>query len=188
MLTNIPNLLTIFRIISIPLLIALFYIGGATAMWTAGALYGLAGLSDFLDGYYARKYKQVSAFGRFLDPIADKLVVVVALFLLVAFDNLEGYWVLSAIVIIVREILISGLREFLGPYNVQVHVTKLAKWKTTFQMVFIGFLIIGEHGESVVPYTVEIGQYGLVLAAVITVITGWDYLKTGYKTIQDLDS
>lgn len=188
MLTNIPNLLTIFRVAVVPLLVALFYIGGAKAIWTAVIVFGLAGISDYLDGYFARKLKQISAFGRFMDPIADKLLVIVALFLVVAFDHLQGFWIISAIVILIREILISGLREFLGPYNVQVPVSKLAKWKTTVQMIFIGFVLAGEYGEALIPHAVKIGNYGLVLAAIITVITGWSYLKTGYKTIQDLDA
>lgn len=188
MLTKIPNLLTIFRIIVVPVLVVLFYIGGAAAIWTAVVLFALAGISDYFDGYFARSMQQTSAFGRFLDPIADKLVVIVSLFLVVGFGHLQGLWMLAAIVIIAREIMVSGLREFLGPYNVVVDVTLLAKWKTTIQMVFTGFLIAGEYGPTLVPYAIEIGHYGIVFAAVITVITGWDYFKTGYKTVQKLDT
>ena len=113
--------------------------------------------------------------------------MVVSLVLVIAFEHLQGYWILAALVIIMREIMVSGLREFLGPYNIQVDVTKLAKWKTTIQMLFIGFLVAGDYGPDLVPYAVEIGHYGLVIAAVITVITGWDYMKTGYKAVQDMD-
>lgn len=186
-LTNLPNMLTIFRVAVVPLLVVLFYIGGPAAIWTAVAVFALAGASDYLDGYFARTMKQTSDFGRFLDPIADKLIVIVSLMLVIAFGHLEGYWVLAAIIIVMREIAVSGLREFLGPYNITVPVTKLAKWKTTVQMLFLGFLIAGDYGPSLVPYAKEIGHYGLVLAAVITVITGWDYMKNGYKTVKELD-
>ncbi len=188
MLKQLPNILTIFRIIIIPFLVLAFYIGGAVGIWSAVVLFALAGISDYLDGYLARLMKQTSAFGQFLDPVADKLVIIVSLVLIIAFNHLQGFWILSAIIIIIREVMISGLREFLAPHNVQVPVSKLAKWKTTVQMVFIGFLIAGEYGAEVVPYSIEIGQLGLVIAMIITVITGWSYMKIGCKTIKDLDS
>ena len=187
-LTSIPNLLTIFRIAVLPILVILFFIPGAFATWAAVILFSLAGVTDFFDGYLARSMNQTSAFGKFLDPIADKLIVVISLFLVVAFDRLEGIWIIPALVIIVREILIAGLREFLGPYNVSVPVSKLAKWKTTVQLLFIGFVMAGEYGPTLVPYAIEIGQWGLLVASILTVITGYDYLKVGYKTIQDLDN
>ncbi len=187
-LTSIPNLLTIFRIAVLPILVILFFIPGAFATWAAVILFSLAGITDFFDGYLARSMNQTSAFGKFLDPIADKLIVVISLFLVVAFDRLEGIWIIPALVIIVREILIAGLREFLGPYNVSVPVSKLAKWKTTIQLLFIGFVMAGEYGPTLVPYAIEIGQWGLLVASILTVITGYDYLKVGYKTIQDLDN
>ncbi len=187
MLTQIPNLLTIFRIIAVPLIVILFYIGSEVAIWSAVVIFALAGASDFFDGYLARYLEQTSAFGKFLDPIADKLIVVVSLVLVIAFEHLQGYWVLAALIIIIREIMVSGLREFLGPYNVQVPVTKLAKWKTTIQMLFIGFIMAGEYGPKLVPFAVEIGNWGLVAAAIITVITGWEYMKGGYATVQKLD-
>ncbi len=188
MLTNLPNMLTIFRVVVVPLLVVLFYIGGATAIWTAVVIFALAGASDYLDGYFARTMKQTSDFGRFLDPIADKLIVIVSLMLVIGFGHLQGYWILAAIIIVAREIMVSGLREFLGPYKITVPVTKLAKWKTTVQMLFLGFLIAGPYGPTLVPYAEEIGRYGLVLAAIVTVITGWDYMKSGYKTVKELDS
>ena len=187
MITNTANLLTLFRIIIIPVLVALFYIPGATAAWCAVALFVLAAITDFFDGYFARSLNQVSAFGRFLDPIADKLIVTVTLFLLVAFERLEGIWILPALIILVREVLIAGLREFLGPYNVTVPVSKVAKWKTTVQLFAIAFLIAGDYGPDLVPFAQKIGLYGLLIAMILTVISGWNYLRVGFKTIQELD-
>lgn len=185
---NLPNSLTFFRIAAIPAMVALFYVDGWMAAWANVALYTLAGISDYFDGYFARALGQTSALGRFLDPIADKLMVGVALFMLVAFDRLEGPWILAAVIILVREFMVAGLREFLGPYNIQVPVSKLAKWKTTVQMVFIGFLIAGPYGEKLVPGTVDIGNIGITVAAVLTVITGWDYMKAGLKLIEKLEA
>jgi len=186
-LTGTANILTMTRIVLIPIMIALFYIPGPIAAWTNLFLFAIAGITDFFDGYIARNNNETSAFGKFLDSIADKLVVIIILIMLIAFDRLEGLWVLPAAIIVSREILVSGLREFLGPYNIQVHVTKLAKWKTTVQMVTMGFLIAGDYGYDLVPYALEIGRYGLTIAAILTVITGWSYLKAGFETIEELD-
>lgn len=188
MITNTANLLTLFRIIIIPFLVALFYFPGPVAAWSAVGLFVLAAITDFFDGYFARSLNQVSAFGKFLDPIADKLIVTVTLMLLVAFDRLEGLWILPAIIILVREILIAGLREFLGPYNIKVPVSPLAKWKTTVQLIVISFLIAGEYGNALIPYANEIGHFGLLIAMVLTLMTGWAYLKAGIKAIQDIDN
>lgn len=185
---NLPNTLTFFRIAAIPAMVLLFYIDGPIAAWVNVALFTLAGISDYFDGYFARAMGQTSALGRFLDPIADKLMVGVALFMLVAFDRLQGIWILPAVVILVREFMVAGLREFLGPYNIQVPVSRLAKWKTTVQMLFIGFLIAGPYGEKLVPGTVDIGNIGITIAAVLTVITGWDYMKAGIRLIEKLDA
>jgi len=187
MFSNLANFLTLLRIILIPVLIALFFIPGATAAWACLFIYAIAAITDFFDGWAARKFGQTSIVGKFLDPIADKLLVIVMLFMLVAFDRLTGIWILPAIVIIVREISIAGLREFLGPYNVTVPVSKLAKWKTTVQMLAVGFVMMREHGTWLVKYTAEIGEIGMTVAAILTVITGWGYLKVGYKTIIELD-
>ncbi|NBX65965.1 MAG: CDP-diacylglycerol--glycerol-3-phosphate 3-phosphatidyltransferase [Proteobacteria bacterium] len=187
MLFNIPNILTMFRIAIIPPLVGLFYMQEAWAIWLALALYTLAAITDFFDGYLARTMNQMSAFGRFLDPIADKLFIAATLVMLAGFDRTPGFWLIPSIVIMMREFLIAGLREFLGPHKIVLPVSKLAKWKTTAQMVAIGFLIIGPHGEVILPYTLEIGQWGLLIAAILTVITGWDYMKIGIKTIRELD-
>jgi cardiolipin synthase len=187
MMFNLPNLLTLFRIAVIFPLVGLFYVQEPWAVWSALALYILAAVTDFFDGYLARTMNQMSAFGRFLDPIADKLFVAATLIMLAGFGRISGVWLIPAIVIMMREIMIAGLREFLGPYKIILPVSKLAKWKTTSQMVAIGFLIVGKNGDVVLPYTLEIGQIGLVIAAVLTVITGWDYMKVGVKTIREME-
>lgn len=180
---QIPNILTAGRLILLPVLIAMFFFDGAWAAWTALVIYIAGCLTDFLDGWLARKWNVISDFGRFLDPIADKMFVNTVLFLLVAFDRLEGLWIIPAILILLREILISGLREFLGPKNITVPVTELAKWKTTVQMVALGFLVVGSHGTVLFPYVVETGQIGILFAAGLTLMTGWVYLKASWKHI-----
>lgn len=184
MLQKLPNLLTMSRIVLLPVLIGLFFVPGAAAAWAALAVYIFCAVTDFLDGWLARKYQTTSKFGTFLDPISDKIMVACLLLVLVGFDRLPGLWMIPALVIFVREFLISGLREFLGPQNIQVPVSKLAKWKTTVQMFALGFLVIGDYGNVIVPHTLLIGQIGLAVAAVITMITGWNYLKVGAQHIR----
>lgn len=181
---NLPNILTFFRIAILPVIIALFFSPDAWAAWTALGLYTVACITDFLDGYLARVMKTESALGKFLDPISDKIFVATLLIVLAGFDRLEGLWIIPAIIILVREFLIAGLREFLGPQNIQLPVSKLAKWKTTVQMVALGFLVVGNHGDVVLPNTLTYGQWGLAIAASLTVITGWGYLTTGLKHIK----
>lgn len=185
---TIPNLLCFFRLGVIPVMVALFYIDTAWAAWTNVLLYTLAGLSDFLDGRIARATNTETLLGKFLDSSTDKMVVGVSLMLLLAFDRLEGVWIIPALIIYLREILISGVREFMGLYNVIVPVTKLAKWKLTTQMFFIGFLIAGPYGDAVIPHAYMIGKVGLVAAAVITVLSGWDYMREALKTILRLET
>lgn len=178
-MTSLPNIMTLGRIALIPLIILLMYIPTAFTAWTALILYTIACVTDYLDGYLARRMDTVSDIGKFLDPIADKIMVGSLLIALAAIDRLDGVWVIPAIVIMVREFLVSGLREYLGPKNVKLPVSGLAKWKTTIQMIAIGFLVIGPFGNSVLPFTLLIGQIGLTVAALITVVTGWNYLKAG---------
>jgi len=178
---NIPNYLTYLRILLIPIVIGLLFIPESWAAWTALGFYTIASITDFLDGYLARKWKVESAVGMFLDPISDKIFIASLLVALVGFDRVDGIWMIPVIVILMREFLVSGMREFLGPLNVQLPVSQLAKWKTTIQMIALGFLVMGDYGDVVLPYTLEIGQWGLTIAAILTVITGWDYLKAGFK-------
>ncbi len=187
-LYTIPNLLCFFRIAVIPFMVMLFYIDTAWAAWTNVVLYALAGASDFFDGRIARATKTETLLGKFLDSSTDKMVVGVALMLLLAFDRLDGIWIIPAIVIYLREILISGVREFMALYNVIVPVSKLGKWKLTTQMFFIGFLIAGDYGNALIPHAYMIGKLGLCFAAVITVLSGWDYMRAALKTIHRLET
>ncbi|HSV29689.1 MAG TPA: CDP-diacylglycerol--glycerol-3-phosphate 3-phosphatidyltransferase, partial [Candidatus Omnitrophota bacterium] len=142
-----------------------------------------AAVTDWFDGYLARSRNQTSAFGRFLDPIADKLLVAAVLFMLVAFDRVSQWSELPALVILLREILVSGLREFLAEVRVGMPVTKLAKWKTGIQMVALPVLLVGDKGPQALPVQ-EIGEVFLWAAAILTMITGWDYLQSGLKHLR----
>jgi cardiolipin synthase len=180
MLTSLPNLLTLSRIFVIPLVILTFYLEGAWTHWAACGLFAAAAITDWFDGWLARSWNQVSAFGRFLDPIADKLLVAAVLFMLVAFDRVSQWSELPALIILLREILVSGLREFLAEIRVGMPVTRLAKWKTGFQMVALPVLLVGHAGPDFLPVQ-EIGEGFLWVAAVLTLSTGWDYLRAGLK-------
>ncbi|MFO1055837.1 MAG: CDP-diacylglycerol--glycerol-3-phosphate 3-phosphatidyltransferase [Dongiaceae bacterium] len=180
MLINLPNILTLSRIAAIPVLVALFYVEGDGARWAACLLFVAACVTDYFDGYLARAYDQISPFGRFLDPIADKLLVAALILMLVAFGRIAGLLVLPALIILCREILVSGLREFLAGLNVGVPVSRLAKYKTTLQMVALGFLIVGDAGPPALQIE-TIGAIGLWVAALLTIVTGFDYLQTGLR-------
>jgi cardiolipin synthase (CMP-forming) len=178
-LLSLPNLLTLSRILAIPLVAASFYLSGDYARWFACALFSAAGFTDWLDGHMARRWEQQSELGRFLDPIADKLLVAATLFMLVAKGRLSTEWaLLPALVILCREILVSGLREYLAALRVGLPVSRLAKWKTAIQMVAIGFLIVGDAGPVFLPVT-GIGELLLWIAALLTLVTGYDYLRAG---------
>ena len=152
-----------------------------------------AGVTDFLDGYYARIWDQHSAFGRMLDPIADKLLVASCLLMLAADGIIHGWTLWAAIVILCREILVSGLREYLAGLRVSVPVTKLAKWKTTVQLVAIGFLLAGEAGDMdpdrrpAGPIVTQIGLLLLWISAIVTIYTGWDYFRAGIHHLIEED-
>lgn len=180
MLTNLPNLLTLYRIVIIPVLLAFLYVNEPWARWVALLLYSSACITDYFDGYLARNWGQVSALGRFLDPIADKLLVAAVILLLVAIDTITGYVLLPALVILCREILVSGLREYLAEVRAELPVSNLAKWKTLIQMVALGFLVVGDAGAHILPVQL-IGETGLWAAAALTLITGYDYLQRGLK-------
>lgn len=185
--TDLPNLLTLSRIAAIPLLVALAAIGAPWADLAACAVFSAAAITDYFDGKLARERQQTSAFGRMLDPIADKLLVGAALMLLAGMGRLTGLGLLPAIVILLREILVSGLREYLAGLAVRLPVTKLAKWKTGFQMGALGTLLAGDTGASVIGLTFLpvslIGELMLWTAAVLTMITGWDYLQAGLRHV-----
>ena len=191
---SVPNLLTYARIIAVPLVVLCFYLEGELreversadwTRWTALAIFIAASVTDYFDGYLARVWDQSSSLGRMLDPIADKLLVAACLLLLAADDTIAGWTTWAAIVILSREILVSGLREYLAELKVSVPVTRLAKWKTTLQMVAIGFLIAGPAGDRVLPYTTEIGLTLLWVSAVVTLYTGYDYIRAGLKHMVD---
>ena len=180
MLTSLPNLLTLLRIGLIPLVIATFYLDGAAYRWIALALYSIACITDYFDGYLARHFDEVSPLGRFLDPIADKLLIAAVILMLAGDGRITGLVLLPGLVILCREILVSGLREYLAEIRVPLPVSKLAKWKTVIQMLALGFLIVGEAGPAVIPVQ-AIGETGLWVAALLTLITGYDYLQRGLK-------
>ncbi|MBC26112.1 MAG: CDP-diacylglycerol--glycerol-3-phosphate 3-phosphatidyltransferase [Rhodospirillaceae bacterium] len=187
MFTNVPNLLTVSRIFVIVPLIALLYAEGHVLRWIALGLFTVACITDFFDGYIARSMNQISNFGRFLDPVADKLLVVAVALMLVADDRIDGFVVLAALVILMREILVSGLREYLAELKVRLPVSSLAKWKTVIQMIALGHLIIHDAGPAAYP-TILVGETGLWSAAVLTLITGYDYLSASRRHLKDVGS
>jgi cardiolipin synthase len=203
---NIPNMLTYGRIIAVPLIVLCFFVEGTLqstdfARWTALGLFTLASITDFLDGYLARIWKQTSNIGKMLDPIADKLLVSSVLLLVAADGTIAGWSLWAAIIILCREILVSGLREYLAALKVSVPVTRIAKWKTTAQMVAIGFLLAGPAGDKaldlqlhgghasseIVPYATLIGILLLWVAAILTIYTGYDYFRAGLKHVVEED-
>ena len=185
MATNLPNLLTYFRILLVPLVVIALYLEEDAGNWTALALFAMAGITDWLDGYLARAWNQTSNLGRMLDPIADKLLVAVVLLALTWQGTIAGYSLWAAIIILCREILVSGLREYLAGLRVSVPVTQLAKWKTAIQMVALAFLLLGPAGDSIVPGTTETGLTLLWAAAILTLYTGYDYFRAGLRHIDD---
>jgi cardiolipin synthase (CMP-forming) len=175
---TLPNMLTLSRIVAVPVLIALLWFPGFGTYLAAFVLYGLIAFTDWLDGYLARRMGTASKLGAFLDPIADKIMVAAVLLMLVARGVIADAQVIAAIIILLREILVSGLREFLGGKQVTMPVSRLAKWKTTFQMIALGALILA----VALPLQTWIWWTGVAtlwLAALTTAITGWDYLRTG---------
>jgi CDP-diacylglycerol---glycerol-3-phosphate 3-phosphatidyltransferase len=185
-----PNILTYARIAAVPVVVGLLYWqsifgGGLWLRWVALGVFIGAGVTDILDGYFARIWGQQSSLGRMLDPIADKLLVASCLLMLAAEETIRGWTLLAAVVILCREILVSGLREYLAELRVSVPVTRLAKWKTSAQMVAIGFLIAGEAGDRVLPGTTQIGILLLWLSALLTLYTGYDYMRAGLRYMID---
>lgn len=196
-----PNLLTYGRIAAVPVVVALMYWqsilqGGLWLRWVALAIFIAAGITDVLDGYFARTWDQQSLLGRMLDPIADKLLIASCLLMLAAEETIHGWSLLAAVIILCREILVSGLREFLAELRVSVPVTRLAKWKTTWQLVAVGFLIAGEAGDRAASFllgadTIVVTNIGLTLlwlSALVTLYTGWDYLRAGLRHLIEEDA
>ncbi|MBV8471942.1 MAG: CDP-diacylglycerol--glycerol-3-phosphate 3-phosphatidyltransferase [Hyphomicrobiales bacterium] len=181
---SLPNLLTYGRVAAVPLVVAfLFWPTEAWARWSALGIYIAAAVTDFFDGYLARAWSQQSSLGRMLDPIADKLLVAAVLLVLAADRTVSGISLWAAIVILCREILVSGLREYLAELRVPMPVTAVAKWKTAVQMVALGFLIAGPAGEAILPGAISIGTVLLWVAATLTLYTGWDYMKASYDHV-----
>lgn len=182
---NLPNLLTYGRVAAVPVVAGLlFWPLDDWARWTALIVFVLAAVTDFFDGYLARAWSQQSSLGRMLDPIADKLLVAVCLLMLAADDEISGVHLWAAIIILSREILVSGLREFLAELRVSLPVTRVAKYKTTLQLVALGFLIAPPRGVSLVD-TQIIGLGLLWAAALLTLYTGYDYMRAGMKHMMD---
>ncbi|MES2677601.1 MAG: CDP-diacylglycerol--glycerol-3-phosphate 3-phosphatidyltransferase [Pseudomonadota bacterium] len=196
---NIPNILTLFRIAIIPILVMSFYIDGFVANIVAASLFMIASITDFFDGYFARSLKAQTNFGRCLDPIADKLLVIVAITMLIHFGHKNMAITIPGLIIICREILVSGLREFLASIRVGIPVSNLSKCKTAVQMIAITLLLIGQPGsEYAVDLLVDVdkslkfivaeviitaGETLLAVAAFLTVVTGYIYLKIGLKNM-----
>ena len=182
-LASLPNVLTYLRILAVPaVVLILFLVPGHAGRWWALAVYIGACVTDWLDGFLARVWRQQSTLGRMLDPIADKLLVGTTLLMLTYDGTLNGPAVGAAAVILCREILVSGLREFLAELNVKVHVTQLAKWKTTLQMTALGILVAGPAGDTLLPGVTAAGLAMLWMAAILTLWTGFDYLKAAVRT------
>ncbi len=182
---SLPNMLTLSRILAVPILVGFLWFRGWETGWLVGfGLYCLMGITDYFDGYLARAQGTVSKLGIFLDPIADKILIAAVILLLVATRHdpaaIQGIHIIAALIILLREIAVSGLREFLAGLSVSVPVSKLAKWKTAFQMVALGALILAG-GLPQFPFIKETGLVCLWLAAGLTLVTGWDYLRVGLK-------
>ena len=182
---TLPNILTLSRILAVPILVALLWPAEQGHEWRAGyalafLLYCLMGITDYFDGYVARAQGAVSRLGIFLDPIADKIMVGAVILMLTATHDMDGVNIIAGLVILLREIAVSGLREFLAGSQVSVPVSRLAKWKTALQLVALGALILG----GALPGWPAIHIIGLVTlwaAAILTLVTGWDYLRVGIR-------
>mgnify|MGYP006288841551 CR=1 FL=1 len=200
-MNQIPNFLTLLRIILIPLLIGAFYIPGMISNVITAFIFGVAAVTDYFDGYLARYLKVQSNFGRCLDPIADKLLVIIAIVMLIKFNPTNPWILFPGLVIIAREVLVSGLREYLAEINIKVPVSTLAKYKTAVQMFGIGGLLLGDNGSAYVLYQwiggyIEVEMKYIVisiigvlakilfsLAAFLTILTGYSYFTASFKNM-----
>jgi CDP-diacylglycerol--glycerol-3-phosphate 3-phosphatidyltransferase len=183
---TLPNLLTLSRIFAVPILVFLLWRPQPIDYAITFVLYCIVGITDYFDGYLARAQGRISRLGQFLDPIADKIMVAAVLMMLISsrkanpVPEIAGLHIIPALVILLREIIVSGLREYLAPLNVSVPVSALAKWKTTLQLVALGALILGGAVPQV-PWVHEFGIVCLWFAAGLTLVTGYDYLRIGIR-------
>jgi len=184
MFHSLANRLTLSRILAVPVILVLLVTPYGWAAWLALILFVAAGVTDWLDGYMARRENQVSMLGQFLDPIADKLLVSAVILFLVHNGQITGMTIWPAVVILLREVAVSGLREFLAGVRVSVPVSQLAKWKTTIQIIALSFLIVGDHAPDFFHATF-IGDLGLWIAGVLTVFTAWDYWRASERHFKD---
>ncbi len=188
---NIANTLTYLRVAAVPVVVACFFWEGKFSpeshgiRWIALIIFIVAAVTDYFDGWAARAFGQVTTVGRMLDPIADKLLVAACLLVLAADQTIAGWSLWAAVIILCREILVSGLREFLADLRVSVPVSRVAKWKTAMQLTAIGFLIAGPAGEAILPGTTMIGLGLLWMSAVLTLYTGVDYFMAGVRYLKD---
>ena len=187
---TLPNLLTLSRIFAVPILVFLLWRPMPLDYGITFILYCIVGLTDYFDGYVARAQGQISRLGQFLDPIADKIMVAAVLMMLISSrkanpdPEIHGLHIIAALVILLREIIVSGLREYLVTLQVSVPVSQLAKWKTTFQIVALGALILGGALPGM-PWVHLVGLVSLWAAAILTLVTGWDYLRIGMRHFDD---
>src|SRR3954466_9586327 len=183
---SLPNLLTLSRILAVPILVFLLWQPAPLDYAITFVLYCIVGITDYFDGYLARAQGLTSRLGQFLDPIADKIMVAAVIIMLVSTRNHSGdpvihsFHLIPALVILLREIIVSGLREYLAPLNVSVPVSALAKWKTTLQLVSLGALILGGAVPEA-PWVHEVGLLCLWFAGGLTLVTGYDYLRIGIR-------
>src|SRR3954468_11043615 len=186
---SLPNLLTLSRILAVPILVFLLWRPAPPDSGITFVLYCIVGITDYFDGYLARAQGRISRLGQFLDPIADKIMVGAVLIMLISsrkenpVPEIAGLNIIPGLVILLREIIVSGLREFLAELKVSVPVSALAKWKTTFQMVALGALILGGAVPDM-PWVHMVGIACLWAAAALTLVTGWDYLRVGLKHME----
>ncbi|MEO6248093.1 MAG: CDP-diacylglycerol--glycerol-3-phosphate 3-phosphatidyltransferase [Sphingomicrobium sp.] len=187
---TLPNLLTLSRIFAVPILVFLLWRPMPLDYAVTFVLYCVVGITDYFDGYVARAHGQISRLGQFLDPIADKIMVAAVLIMLISsrkanpLPEIAGLHIVAALVILLREIIVSGLREYLATLQVSVPVSQLAKWKTTFQIVALGGLILGGAVPHM-PWVHLVGLGCLWAAAILTLVTGWDYLRIGMRHFDD---
>ena len=177
---NISNLLTLARILIIPVIVLCIYISNPFYSWVALILFCVASITDYFDGYIARIRNEVTNFGTFLDPIADKLLVAAVILILTSKEIIADWETIPALIILLREIAVSGLREYLAKIKVSVPVSRISKIKTSLQLIALALLILSESGITIIPI-LSIGKMALWIAGILTLYTGYDYLKSGLK-------